>query len=140
DGVRVATTVASGQVLVQTPQGFVPLGSTAPVGAVIDARKGSLVVATASGDSATLAAGIFRIKQQGADPTTFELVTPPGQARACATRRKGVVRTLSLSAKGVFRTVGARRVTTGRNATWTTADRCDGTLTRVRRGHVSVRS
>ena len=29
---------------------------------------------------------------------------------------------------------------TGRNATWTSEDRCDGTLTRVRRGRVSVRA
>jgi hypothetical protein len=42
--------------------------------------------------------------------------------------------------KGVFRTVGARSVAKGRAASWTTADRCDGTLTRVRRGRVTVRA
>jgi hypothetical protein len=41
--------------------------------------------------------------------------------------------------KGTFRTVPAKGVVTGRNATWTTTDRCDGTLTTVRKGRVSIR-
>jgi hypothetical protein len=158
-GVRGVARPLSGQVLVRLPSNpdFVPLEGAAslPVGAVVDARKGSLTFASAVDargrvQSATLAAGIFQIKQARATgtaavPTDFVLVTPPGLARACASSRtrpaKGVVRTLSVTAtKGVFRTVGAKSVTTARSAAWTTSDRCDGTLTKVRRGHVSVRA
>ena len=70
------------------------------------------------------------------------LRTPPGSARACAASsapRKGVVRRLTIAAKGVFRTVGAAAPAKGRGATWSIADRCDGTLTRAIRGRVSVR-
>jgi hypothetical protein len=127
-GVRGVARSVTGQVLVRLPSnpGFVPLEGAAslPVGAVVDARKGSLTFASAADasgrvQSATLAAGIFQIKQARATgtaavPTDFLLVTPPGLARACASSRtrpaKGVVRTLSVTAaKGVVRTVGAKR-------------------------------
>ena len=156
-GVRVTTQPVGGQVLVKVPAGdaFVLLGAetSLPVGTVVDARKGSLVLtaaADASGrtESATLAAGIFRIRQAQARgkrraPLDFALVTPAGLSRACAKRPgppKGIVRTLTVAAKGTFGTVGARGVVKGRDATWTTTDRCDGTLTTVRRGRVSVRA
>lgn len=156
-GVSVTTQSASGTVTVKVPAGqdFVPLGRDAsvPVGSLVDARRGSVAFTAAIDDrgrtaSAELAAGIFAIRQARAHGATaavpeFALVTPPGSARACATGKaphKGV-RTLSIVAKGLFRTVAAKGVTaTGRNATWTTADRCDGTLTKVRRGRVAVRS
>ena len=50
-----------------------------------------------------------------------------------------VVRTLRARGAGRFRSVGRASVTTttGR-ASWVVADRCDGTLTRVRRGHATV--
>jgi hypothetical protein len=157
-GVRGVAQPLSGQVVVRLPSSPdpVPLASAAslPVGAVVDARKGSLTFASAADasggvQSATLAAGIFRIRQSratgtAAAPTDFVLVTPRGLGRACASRRtrpaKGVVRTLSVTAtKGVFRTVGAKSVATAtRGAAWTTSDRCDGTLTTVRRGQLSV--
>jgi hypothetical protein len=157
-GVRVVAELASGQVLVRLPssQDFVPLRGAAsvPVGAVVDARKGSLEFRSAADgggrvESATLAAGIFQIRQARAKglapaPTEFVLVTPAGLERACAASRtrpaKGIVRTLSVTAKGLFRTVGKKGVVTGRNAAWSTSDRCDGTLTTVRRGSVSVRA
>jgi hypothetical protein len=43
------------------------------------------------------------------------------------------------AAKGTFRTVPAKGIVTGRNATWTTTDSCDGTLTTVRKGQVTLR-
>ena len=58
-----------------------------------------------------------------------------------ATRRaptKGVVRSLTVVAKGVFRAVGGASAATTKGATWMTVDRCDGTLTRVAKGRVSV--
>jgi hypothetical protein len=120
------------------------------VGAVVDARNGTLTFRSATDgsggvESAELAAGIFKIRQaraKGSAPE-FVLATPAGLARACAPNRrrpaKGIVRTLSVVAKGTFRTVPMRGIVTGRNATWTSSDRCDGTLTTVRRGQVSVR-
>jgi len=36
--------------------------------------------------------------------------------------------------------VAAKAVVKGRNAAWTTSDRCDGTLTRVTRGKVAVKA
>jgi hypothetical protein len=142
-GVRVVTAPAGGTVTVKLPgdAGFTPLTAAAalPVGSVVDARNGSLTVQTTSG-TATVAAGIFTIRQAAQRNATASLVlqTPPGQAQACAHVRKGVVRQLRVVTKGVIRTVAAKGVVTGRNASWTVADRCDGTLTRVRRGRVAV--
>jgi hypothetical protein len=144
--------------------GFVPLKGVAsvPVGSTVDARKGKLRLTSAansrrSGDrrrrlsAATFQAGIFRIRQARAKrrsskplPTDAVLVTPAGAAAVCAhsTRAhplKGVVRHLLASGKGVFRTVGGASTATARNATWSTTDRCDGTVTEVGRGRVLLR-
>jgi hypothetical protein len=148
-GVSVSTKLAAGTVSVKLPGGqdFVPLAGAAslPVGSVVDARQGvvSFRAAGASAtQSATLSAGIFAIRQARVRGATaaFVLQTPPGQARACAGPKKGAVRTLTIAAKGVFRTVAAKGVVKGRNATWTVSDRCDGTLTTVKRGRVAVTS
>jgi hypothetical protein len=45
---------------------------------------------------------------------------------------------LHATAKGRFRTRGRYAAATVRGTIWDTADRCDGTLVRVRRGVVSV--
>ena len=44
-----------------------------------------------------------------------------------------------MASKGFFRAVGGASVGTSRNGTWITTDRCDGTLTEVGRGTVTVR-
>ena len=68
----------------------------------------------------------------------------PGRRRA-AVRAKGPpkgmrVRSLSTTAKGVFRTVGGAATATPAKGTSTfiTTDRCDGTITEVGRGRVAV--
>jgi hypothetical protein len=43
-----------------------------------------------------------------------------------------------VTAKGLFQTVPKKGIVTGRNAAWTTTDRCDGTLVTVQRGSVTV--
>jgi hypothetical protein len=154
-GRTVLAAPGSGVVLVKVPgRGFVELGQLAavPVGATIDARKGSVAFTSATETAgqtatATIEAGIFRVKQLRAQAgqTDLVLVTPPGKARACASRStrppKGVVRRLRVTAtKGVFRTIGKRSVTKGRGATWITEDGCTGTRTTVRRGRVKVRA
>ncbi len=152
--------VLDGDVLVLVPgQGFVRLSGAAniPVGATVDARKGTLAVTTAADflpagnprhktQSARLSAGIFRILQRrarnGTANTDLALQTPAGAETACAAGRpapaKGVVRSLSGTVKGTFRAVGAAAAATVRNATWTIEDTCRGTRIRVARGSVSV--
>jgi hypothetical protein len=143
--------------------GFVPIKgvATVPVGSEIDSRKGELELKTASkygkkGQKTGLqqgrfAAGIFAIRQAAKrkaratkKPTTdLVLRTPPGLARACAANSgvrplKGIVRTLSATAKGSFRTIGGASTTTAADGTWIVQDTCNGTLTEVGRGKVTV--
>ncbi|MDA0163750.1 Ig-like domain-containing protein [Solirubrobacter ginsenosidimutans] len=145
--------------------GFVPIKgvATVPVGSQIDSRKGQLDLKTASkygskGQRTNLqqgrfGAGMFAIRQAArrraksgsAKPSTdLVLQTPPGLSRACAAGSgvrpiKGVVRTLTGTAKGAFRMIGAAGTITATAATWIVSDRCDGTLTEVGRGKVVVR-
>jgi hypothetical protein len=142
--------------------GFVPLKGVAsvPVGSTVDARKGELQVQSAANGyaakdrkarrtEARIRAGMFTIKQarlkkkakkSASISTDIGLVTPAGAATACAASKtsKGVVRSLSLVAKGVLRTLGGAANATAKNATFITTDRCDGTLTQVGKGKVSV--
>ncbi len=156
--------------LAQAGSGFVPLKGVAalPVDTVVDARKGRLSIA-ASADgrrigaggsrrSAIVAAGMFLIRQQRAASTSrtplatdFVLQSAPHAEAACVSttattgpikgRGRTTVRSLTASTtKGVFRIVGAAGTSTGRDATWVTQDRCDGTRTDVGKGHVAVAS
>ena len=143
---------------------FVPLKGVAslPMGTTVDARKGSLSLVAAANSrpaadrrhrtqQARLAAGIFRIRQARARrassrrlPADIALTSAPGAERACAgsTRArplKRTVRAVSVTSKGFFRAVGGASVGTSQNGTWITTDRCDGTLTEVGRGRVTVR-
>jgi hypothetical protein len=49
------------------------------------------------------------------------------------------IRRLRSNANGRFRTRGRHSAATVRGTVWITADRCDGTLTTVKRGKVAVR-
>jgi hypothetical protein len=135
--------------------GFIPLKGVAsvPIGSTLDTRRGEVELTTAASSneasttptqSARLRAGIFAIKQNRAARafTDLELVSAARAETACLQSRKahGVVRSLSVSAKGRYRTVGGASTTiTTRRATWSVTDRCDGTVTKVGRGRVSVR-
>ena len=61
-----------------------------------------------------------------------------GQANAAQLSRR-TIRRLRARARGRFRTRGRNSSATVRGTIWTTADRCDGTLTKVKRGTVAVR-
>jgi hypothetical protein len=50
-----------------------------------------------------------------------------------------VIRRLRGNTRGRFRTRGRHSAATVRGTIWTVEDRCDGTLTKVRRGRVAVR-
>ena len=49
-----------------------------------------------------------------------------------------MVRSISMVVKGYYRTLGGASTSTARSATFNTTDRCDGTLTQVGKGRVTV--
>ena len=59
-------------------------------------------------------------------------------ASASALSRRAI-RRLRAKARGRYRTRGRHSAATVRGTTWTVEDRCDGTLTTVKRGSVAVR-
>jgi hypothetical protein len=145
--------------------GFLPLKGVAavPMGSTLDTRKGEVALTAAINGQparsrkqlrreARFRAGIFQIKQarkrkkQKASkkiPPTATLVSAAGAERPCQPRGpgKGIpVRSLSMTAKGVFRAVGGAATATPAKgtATFITTDRCDGTVTEVGRGSVAV--
>jgi hypothetical protein len=165
-GVNAVVQLISGEVFVKLPSGtkqdsgFVPLKGVAsvPVGSTVDARKGELSVASAANgytdkrarrQSARIKAGIFAIKQarlkkharkSATIPTDIGLVSPAHAEAACSAHAaKGIVRSLTMTvAKGVFRALGGATTATASSATFATTDRCDGTLTQVGTGKVSL--
>lgn len=150
-------------------RGFVALtaGRSLPMGAEVDARRGSLQVVTATGSAGKTQTGIFgkglfKLSQTRSGParglTTLSLVeaafkgapsyagcpaagaadVTPG-ARA-ARVKSSILQTLHASERGGrFRTRGRYSAATVRGTAWDTTDRCDGTLTVVRQGVVTVR-
>ena len=78
-----------------------------------------------------------------------ERVDPDRREPAVAARRRGprasarppkgtVVRSISMVVKGYYRTLGGASTSTARSATFNTVDRCDGTLTQVGKGRVTL--
>ena len=152
-GQDVNATPIAGDVLVKvagTPQ-FVPLTvpSLVPVGSQFDATKGrvELTAARAGGltDTSQFYDGTFQVSQP--TPTAFaELRLVLGDFSVCslpsftsADKNKRRVRRLWGSGKGKFRTRGRYSSATVRGTVWKTEDRCDGTLTQVQEGSVTVR-
>jgi hypothetical protein len=152
-GQDVNATPIAGDVLVKvagTPQ-FVPLSvpSLVPVGSQLDATKGTvqLTAARAGGitDTSQFYDGTFQVNQP--TPTALaELRLVLGDFSVCsrpsftaADKNKRRVRRLWGSGKGKFRTRGRYSSATVRGTVWKTEDRCDGTLTQVQEGSVTVR-
>jgi VCBS repeat-containing protein len=152
-GQDVNATPIAGEVLVKvagTPQ-FVPLTvpSLVPVGSQFDATKGrvELTAARAGGitDTSQFYDGTFQVSQP--TPTAiaelrlvlgdFSVCSLPSFAAADKNRRR--VRRLWGSGKGKFRTRGRYSSATVRGTIWRTEDRCDGTLTHVQEGSITVR-
>ena len=142
--------------------GFVPLKgvATVPVGSVFDARRGGLALRAAVNAppkgsvvrrrSARFRAGVFAIRQARAQRLSRRTITaravlasPAGAERPCrvAGPAKGtVVRSLTMTAGRGFRAIGgaSRTVAVKGRPTVTVTDRCDGTITTVRRGRGRV--
>jgi type II secretory pathway pseudopilin PulG len=166
-GVNAVVSVLSGTVFVKLPaglrqdSGFVPLKGSAslPVGSTVDTRQGSIAVSSAANgyapssrraarQTARIQAGMFAIRQarlrrhakkKTPIPTDIALVSAAGAQAPCAKGpSKGIVRALSLTAKGVFRTIAGAATATARSATFSVSDRCDGTRTDVGRGKVTL--
>jgi hypothetical protein len=143
--------------------GFIPLKGVAaiPIGSTVDARKGEIEVSSAANgfsprdrrakrQQARIRAGMFAIRQKRAKRnvakktaigTDVALLSPPGTETQCRRSgpQKGVVRSVSMVAKGLYRAIGGATTSTAKNATFATTDRCDGTLTEVGKGRVSVK-
>jgi len=143
--------------------GFVPLkgAEVIPLGSLLDTTKGRVTLTTAASaktgaqrptQSSEFYAGIFQIKQARASKPVTELTlrsttfakqcagtTAKGAQAAAAGRRTKVVTQLWGNGKGRFRTRGRNSTATVRGTMWLTQERCDGTLTRVKRGSVTVR-
>ena len=148
-----------------SPKGltFVPLSEDRhiPVGSFLDARRGSVRVLSAQNrsgktQSGKFSSGLFQVLQsrrRSARGLT-ELRLTGSSFKGCGSGRQSrlgesqaarrrlsrrTVRRLRANAKGRFSTRGRESAATVRGTQWDTFDRCDGTLTRVRRGRVVVR-
>jgi CSLREA domain-containing protein len=139
---------------------FVPLRELRqiPIGSFLDTRKGRVRIRSArDGSGGTqigeFSAGVFQVLQsrkRSAKGLT-ELRLKGSSFRSCRRAHGSVAqaarhrlsrrarRRLRSNARGRFRTRGRYAAATVRGTTWTTTDRCDGTLTRVKRGKVVVR-
>jgi hypothetical protein len=155
----VTARVTRGTVLIREASGAVrPLEGTetVPVGATVDATAGRIALTSAADtrgavQTGTFYSGVFRIAQRRertrAGRRSRRLVTElvlTGGSFGCrgaqaAQRRRRPVRRLWGNARGRFRTRGRGSAATVRGTVWLTEDRCEGTLTRVRRGRVEVR-
>ena len=160
-GKSVGLAAKEGVVKVRLPgtSAYAPLDPSAPlpVGTVVDTTAG-VVTLTAAADlaggvqQADFSGGRFRVAQTPATTMTTELVLVGGDFNACPRRtttrrtvaraaaRPRAVRKLWGSGKGRFRTRGRHSSATVRGTVWSVADRCDGTMTRVRRGVVVVQN
>lgn len=152
-GQTVVAEVASGTVLVkeQGSEDFHALSAaeSIPVNSTLDTSQGAVALATAVGhgdsQSATFGGGVFQVRQPKSGNGMTELALRGGDFGACraGTRaRAGATTVRRLWGKdhgGRFKSSGRGSVATVRGTSWYTADRCDGTLTRVSSGQVMVR-
>jgi hypothetical protein len=154
-GESVGVAEQAGSVLVRLPgsRRAVALTDAAsiPVGSILDTRKGTVALSSAlPGDdtqTGTFHGGLFEVRQPAGARGMTELVLrgplpicTGGGARAAAASAKRPPRVLwGRDDHGRFRTRGSNSVATVRGTAWYVADRCDGTLTRVSKGSVSVR-
>jgi hypothetical protein len=128
-----------------------------PVGSFIDARRGTARLTSARTrredqiQDGLFTAGLFQVLQSRrvrAKGLT-EVRLKGGNFRRCRTTgkrgpgaaqvRRRVIRRLNGNSRGRFRTRGRHSAATVRGTVWQVIDRCDGTLTKVKRGRVAVR-
>ena len=149
----------SGKTFILINGKFVPLTSATkiPSGATIDALHGTLSLTSATGvgkktQTGTFGGAVFKVAQAHSGLTTLSLVNNAFKGAPSfdtCTAKKGKAVTAALSKKvlqllhakdnhGKFRTKGRYAAATTRGTVWSIADRCDGTLTSVSSGTVTV--
>jgi len=133
-----------------------------PSGTVVDARRGSIRLTTALDERGEFQTGRFggtrfQIRQGRKAGGMTSLTLRGGDFGRCPARSSAlahasmvprenstthrVVRRLwARDRGGRFRTYGNNSVATARGTRWTTEDRCDGTIVRVREGAVAVKN
>ncbi|MFI5003423.1 MAG: fibronectin type III domain-containing protein, partial [Solirubrobacterales bacterium] len=139
---------------------FIPLTEARqiPFGSILDTTAGVVSITTATTasskgmlQSGDFGAGLFKLlqgrKQQGL--TNLDIIDTHSARQVCATRGKAriaaghpsskVLGRLNASGHGHFSARGQYSAATVRGTIWSVANRCDGTLTRVKRGVISVR-
>ncbi len=156
-GQSVNVDVRTGTVKVKVPgaAGYVNVNDLAslPVGSILDTREGNITLRSALPNGKTQAGifhgGLFEVRQASGGLTELVLRgaltgCPKGtSARAAVTSKKKKKhkpprRLWGKDSNGSFRTRGGNSVATVRGTQWFVEDRCDGTLTRVSAGSVSV--
>jgi hypothetical protein len=128
-----------------------------PVGSFLKTRQGTvqLVTATGSGNetqSGKFNGGMFQVLQSRArrargltelrlKGSSFDRcrTEDSGKSADAAQVRRRSIRRLRSNTRGRFSARGRYSAGTTRGTVWVTADRCDGTLTSVKRGKVAVR-
>ena len=156
-GRAVVVQPVKGKVRVRRPggRGFEELqdDESIPVGSLVDTRSGSVRLSSATDSdghtqSGVFSGGLFSIDQGRGGMTDLYLRggsfarcgrSLKAVAGATTGRRKPVRSLWGHDRSGRFRTHGRDSVATVRGTKWLTQDRCDGTLTVVRSGAVSVR-
>ena len=137
---------------------FIPLTEArqVPVGSVLETTAGVAAIESATSKKGKLqlgdfGAGIFKMlqsrKQKGL--TELDIIDAHAARQVCATVGKGaraaahvsgkVLGRLNSSAHGKFSVRGQYSAATVRGTQWTVTNQCNGTLTKVKRGVVSVR-
>jgi hypothetical protein len=148
-----------GKVLIELPSAQASFARltrprTVPLGTIVDAAAGRVSLKSANPSGAAVRfqtgrffGGSFRIEQPPAGAGLVNLVlrdnlrrtvcpVPVAHGTAVSRRILGLLRGV---AEGRFRTTGRFSAATVRGTNWGVRDRCDGTLTVVRAGVVSVR-
>jgi hypothetical protein len=154
-GRSVGVAAQAGSVLVRLPgstRAVALIGNASvPVGSILDTRKGTVALSSAlpgnASQTGTFHGGLFEVRQPAGARGMTELVLrgPLPTCAARAARAAGATKRVpprvlwGRDDHGRFRTRGSNSVATVRGTAWSVADRCDGTLTRVTSGSVSVR-
>ena len=139
---------------------FVPLTQARqiPVGSFLNTGKGKVRLTSAQNtkgktQTGDFSAGLFQVLQSrskrtkgltelGLKGSSFKRCGRSGKGSRAGTSRLAPARTirrLRANANGRFRSRGRHSSATVRGTIWTVTDRCDGTLTQVKRGKVAVR-
>ena len=149
---------SSGARAAQKGVDFVPLEEARdiPIGSFLDTRKGTVALNTARNragkiQSGRFSGGLFQVLQSRARKakglTELQMKGSAAGFRSCranarrasAALSRRTIRRLRANARGRYRSRGRHSAATVRGTKWVMEDRCDGTLTTVKRGKVAVR-